>query len=312
MVRESKELVLSTPGGSNPRGRKRLRLFKSVYGSDSSTYVVPLPMIAPPGFKLSLHPSGEAHIKARDTGTVARGKFNLSGLRQMVLDGTFDRVVSSFFIPPRRARFLDGVIVPYSWAKGLLHWTGTIDLAVEEMISSNIPVKLGDTRHIQSDLSLLRRAGVLHPLDMIFLTDRRADSILVFVNLFELPDLGLPDLAAPSDVRLRLTMGAALAHLRSYGGLFISIPQGRRVSLITERIGLRNLVEGFGELDTLAEQVGWKEEMQERLEEFERDFVPSLREIRPRATLRMASLRRGEKPAVRQTSTPTPDRCRRA
>lgn len=117
MAPDSRELLVA----SSPR----LRVVKSVRGSDSSTYLVPLPGLAPPGFKLSIHPSGRIHVKSRDEGLIAEGSLTL--LPDALTDGTFDRIAASLILRPRRQRAVGGVIIPYEWLMRLGEWPGSVE-----------------------------------------------------------------------------------------------------------------------------------------------------------------------------------------
>lgn len=302
MSPESREIVISAPAVLRNGGRTRLRILKAVDGSDSSSYLIPLPTIAPPGFKLSIHPSGEVHLKSRDLGTVSRGRIDFARLQLMALDGTFDRIFSGLITHPRRTRFLEGVLIPFSWAKKVTNWSGPLDLEIDELIHSLIPLRFGDTRHISSHLATMRDTRLLQPFDMIFTSDGRADATLVFVNLCKDARPPKLEIEIPNDIGFRRTLESSISQVRSYGGLFLAFPEGRRLKCLLERVGLRNLVEGFEELDHIAEQAGWKDAMASALQRPAEELQAALLALEPRPLVRVVSLRRRARQTSRQDS----------
>lgn len=283
MTSESKEIVL-TSGGSSVR----LPILKSVERPGSSTYVVPLPGIAPPGTHVSFHPFGEVHVKARDIGTLARG--NLSGLRRAAEDGTIDKAFAAMLPQPRKCRSAQAVIVPTEWASRFSLRSGDGNLPIDEFILAIHPVKFGDTRHLASDLRLLRKVGYLRPRDMMLFS--AGGDELVFINVEGDRPLDLPVVELPPDIPFRRTALAALPHLREYGGLFIRFPEGAALDRAAERLGLGGLTIALFQLDQIAKVTGWDVELQSKLGEIERMLKPTLSALVPNRPMTMRMLRR--------------------
>ncbi len=284
MAPDSKELLLATSPSS-----PRLRVVKSVRGSDSSTYLVPLPGLAPPGFKLSMHPSGEIHVKSRDEGLIAKG--SLSRLPDALTDGTFDRLAASLIVRPRRQRAVEGVIIPHEWLMRLGEWSGSVELRIDQFLTSVQPLELGDSRHLGSNLSLLRMAGYLGLLDVILISDSRPDSTLAFINL----GLGMgKELARIPDLKslpLWRTLTLAVAQIQEFDGIFLMIPEGRRLVRMADRLGLGDIERGFSGIDQLLDRSGQNAEIEQRVKCLERGFVGPLAALNPRRPLRVSKLR---------------------
>jgi len=284
MPTDSKELSLVPR-----RGFPGFRVMKVIRGSDSSTYLVPVPGLAPPSFKLSIHPSGEVHVKSRDAGLIAQG--NLNRLPSALIDGTLDRLAASLLVRPMRQRALEGVIIPYHWLERLSQWSLTEELRVDEFLASAQPLQLGDSRHLSANLSLLRRGGYLGPLDMVLLSDRRPDSTLSFINIGFTPDVELPPIHELRSLPLWRCLTLALGHVREYGGILVSIPEGRRLVRLADQLGLGDVARGFSTFDQLLDQPGHRAEIERRVRFLERDFVGPLAALAPRRPLRVSTLR---------------------
>lgn len=279
------------------RGLPGLRVMKSIQGSDSSTYLVPAPGLALPGFKLSIHPSGEIHVKSRDAGLIAQG--DLNRLPDAFTDGTVDRLAASLLVRPMRQRALEGVIVPYHWLRRFGEWSGTEELRIDEFLTSVQPLELGDSRHLGPNLALLRRAGYLGPLDVVLLSDRRPESTLSFINVGFVPDIELPPISDLRSLPLWRSLTLALAQIRGYGGILVSIPEGRRLARLANQFGLGDVARGFSSFDQLLDQPGYRSEIEQRVRFLERDFVRPLATLNPRRPLRVSTLRQ-KKPWLRQ------------
>jgi hypothetical protein len=292
MAPDSKELSLVAR-----RGLPGLRVMKSIQGSDSSTYLVPAPGLALPGFKLSIHPSGEIHVKSRDAGLIAQG--DLNRLPDAFTDGTVDRLAASLLVRPMRQRALEGVIVPYHWLRRFGEWSGTEELRIDEFLTSVQPLELGDSRHLGPNLALLRRAGYLGPLDVVLLSDRRPESTLSFINVGFVPDIELPPISDLRSLPLWRSLTLALAQIRGYGGILVSIPEGRRLARLANQFGLGDVARGFSSFDQLLDQPGYRSEIEQRVRFLERDFVRPLATLNPRRPLRVSTLRQ-KKPWLRQ------------
>ena len=284
MAPDSKELSLVAR-----RGLPGLRVMKTIRGSDSSTYLVPVPGLAPPGFKLSIHPSGDIHVKSRDDGLIAQG--NLNRLPTALTDGTLDRLAASLLVRPKRQRALEGVIVPYRWLRRLAEWSGTEELRIDEFLTSVQPLELGDSRHLGTNLSLLRGTGYLGPLDIVLLSDRRPESTLSFINVGFAPDIELPPFSELRTLPLWRSLTLAFGHLREFGGILLSIPEGQRLVRIANQLGLGDVAKGFATFDQFLDQPGHRAEIENRIEYLQRDFVRPLSSLNPRRPLRVSSLR---------------------
>lgn len=271
------------------RGLPGFRVMKSIRGSDSSTYIVPVPGLAPPGFKLSLHPSGEIHVKSRDAGLIAQG--NLKRLPTALTDGTFDRLAASLLVRPMRQRSLQGVAVPYHWLKRLGEWSGMEELRIDEFLTSVRPLELGDSRHLGPSLALLRSSGLLSPLDVVLLSDRRPESLLSFINVGFVPDIELPPFSELRTLPLWRSLTLAFGHLREFGGILLSIPEGQRLVRIANQLGLGDVAKGFATFDQFLDQPGHRAEIENRIEYLQRDFVRPLASLNLRRPLRVSSLR---------------------
>jgi len=250
---------------------------------------MPLPGLAPPSFKLSIHPSGELHLKSRDEGLIARGSLNR--LPSALTDGTFDRLAASLIVRPRRQRAVEGVIVPYEWLKRLANWSGSVELRIDEFLRSVQPLALGDSRHLGPNISLLRTAGYLRPLDVVLLSDRRPESTLSFINLGYGVGKQLPTLADLRSFPLWRSLALAIAQIQEFGGIFVIIPEGRRLVRIADRLGLGDVARGFSAIDQFLDQSGQKAQIQQRVECLERGFVRPLAALNPRRPLRVSKLR---------------------
>lgn len=290
MTPVEKEIIITAPKASAGDARLKLRVLKSITGMDSSTYLVPLPGVAPPGLKLSIHPFGDVHLKARDIGTVARANF--SQLSRAIADGTFDKVYSSLFVTPKRRRSALAVVVPAEWSSLLTEWSGTVEFPIEKVVRAIRPVRLGDTRHLATDLRLLREAGFLRPRDLMLFADDSPDTTLSFINLVSGDQFDIPPISIPRGTPFRLTIGAVISHFRRYGGLFVRFPEGKRLDALAERLGLGRLSDGFERLATYAKETGWTARMEDQLRLAGEVFDTSLKGLSLLRPVNMKALRR--------------------
>lgn len=289
-LRNPTELMVSYPAPSPEEGRRKLRLAKSVSGSDSSRYLIPLPSLAPPGFHISAHPSGEVHLKSRDTGVLARGKLN--GFFQSIQDGRFDREISSLIAPPSRRRFMDGLIFPFESMKSVILNKSSMDFALDAVLTSVFEVEFGDTRHLCSDITLLRETGYLRPLDTMMLSGRRPATRHLFLNLCEPDPVEFPEITVPDYSRCKRTVHAVFAHFMKYGGVFVNVPSDKKLMQMAGRLGLGGLLESFEELDQNPHVVEWKRAVEKHAMEMALDVVSGLRELRLRPPIRLSAIRR--------------------
>lgn len=252
--------------------------------SKGGTTLVPLPGLAPPGLHLELHP-GEIHLKARDTGVLARLK--TESLLRAVQDGTLDREFARALTPPRWRRSSTAVIMPAEFTHKLSGLADGGEIPLDRLLRAYVPVKFGDYRHLATELDRLRQTGVLRPRDFVLF-----ESSCGFINLSGEVPKDFPEFAVPHNLPMWRTIEAGLKHICRYGGLFVRIPEGRALDAAARRVGLEGLTEGFAQLERVAKESGWESAAAPRIKELERALRRSLEGLSPRRELRVKSLRR--------------------
>lgn len=292
--RKARELAMTGPPLSVGGVRPRLRLMKTVEGRDASTYLVPVPELAPPGLHFSAHPSGEFHLKSPLGETRARADFGR--LRQSTEDGTIDRVIAELLVRPKRWRFNDGLILSKDWLLSLGKGAWSTDLDLDQFLGSLKVVELGDSRHLASHLTRLRQHELLRPLDTLLLPDPRDDAELYFLNVLGEESVGIPPLTVTRDLPFWRSMSLAFSRVREFGGVFFLFPEGARLRRIADRVGVGGILRVFSALDRHLEGTGANPKLQERIEMIEKTFVPSLKSLKLGPPIRLAALPRRPSP----------------
>ncbi|HZY70537.1 MAG TPA: hypothetical protein VFF67_06140 [Thermoplasmata archaeon] len=263
---------------------------KTVEGSDRSQYLIPVPGIAPPGLRLSIHPSGTMHVKSRDHGVVARGK--TGQFIASVEDGTLDRLVSTMLVRPPRFRAAGCLVVPHEWIAELARSSGSYEFRIDGFVESVRPVLLGDSRHVASDLRLLRHYGFLRQFDTLFVPDPRPDGTLVFFNVQGVKPVTIPPFEISHDLPFWRSFTLALSHVRRYGGVFVLIPEGKRLQRIADRLGFGDILRGFDFVDEPLKELGVNTELGAQVKAIEEGFIPAVAGLKPLSFVRVAALRR--------------------
>ncbi len=287
MSSEPRDLSIVLPPPTRGGKSAKLRILKSVAARDSGSYVVIMPGIGPPGLHISLHPSGEIHLRARDTGSLARA--DLARLRKAVADGTLDAIFSRLLSTPKARRSLSGVILPAELTAKFGEGQATTEIPMQEFLRSMKLVKLGDTRHLPKTLDWMRRSGHLRYRDTILLALDKPGGTLAFVDLQQGAPLDLPPVTIPAGIPFRRTLTATLAQLRDFGGIFVRFPEGKELDRIAEKVGLGGLTKALSRLHDAAKEAGWQTQMEKRLAEVEQALRLVAREFAPPRAIRVTT-----------------------
>ena len=227
--------------GAPPSG---LRVMKSIRTPRDDTYLVLMPGVMPAGFHISIHASGEFHMKSRELGTVAR--VNLRVLLESLKTGALDSALASIITPPTGGVPAEGVIIRPDRLPGLGPGVSNanVDLPVATMLEGIERIEITNTSDLPAHIAWLREVGKLPERGLLLLDVDGSKRPTVFINLqgdkpFPRPLAEMPEL--PPETPMRATLAAAVRQLPRYGGLFISLPEGAQLRDLAHRAGLGSM-----------------------------------------------------------------------
>ncbi|MGP8078171.1 MAG: hypothetical protein ACLQD8_04335 [Thermoplasmata archaeon] len=240
----------AAPGATSPG----LRVLKTVTATDGGKYVIPMPGLLPAGLHISFHPSGEIHLKGRDFETVARIDLQrvVSGLLTGSLDSTFVKLLRT----PEPGKRALGVIVPPEFSDMVREEKTRVEIPADRLAESIQQVEFENTDRLASDLAWLRARGLIRRQSMVILSVDGNERRTVFINVFESEDFEHLPKEVPSAGVLKLTIEAALAQLRTYGGVMITFPSDAELEGLAEEAGLGDF---FRDLKKFSEDPALKE-----------------------------------------------------
>lgn len=263
-----------------------LPVMRSVRARDGGEYLVPMPGILPPGLHLSIHPSGELHLKSRDHGVVAR--LDLKRLVAGIKLGGLDSVFSELLREPRPGGKSVGTIIAHEFVNLVRQSGPTAELPADRLVESMREVEIDDTRLIPDTLAWLRSEG--------FLT--RGGSVLFRVgddgrSSFFI-DAGGPAAAEslpvdlPPELPFAGTIRAAAQQLRNLGGIMITFPENDELERLADRAGLGDFLRGLRAFADDPSLARFDADVRQNLEDLglEQMFGDSLKSIVARRPLR--------------------------
>jgi hypothetical protein len=247
MPSEEKEFRITgglVTSDSLPKG---LRLLKTVKAADSGVYIVPMPGLLPPGLHISLHPSGEVHLKGRDFSVTAR--VDIGQILKSLQNGELDDVFDTFLREPENGHSAEGIVVPENLVKFLRETTGTVEIPAEQLAASINRIEIEDTEGLAGDLDWLRSKGILAKGTMLMLSVAGSDRITVFINVLQNRLLATLPAGIPMGALMKRTIESGLAQLRKYGGIFVTFPDEGELERLADRIGLGELFGAIAHLE---------------------------------------------------------------
>ena len=266
-------LVAEGGAGNPPRG---LRVAKTVKSEQSGSYLVPLPGMLPPGFHISLHPSGELHLKARDFGVIAR--VNLGELIGGLVSGDMDELLLQFVGEPEAGLRAKGVVVPRNVYPGLSKLgageSGPVALSLAELAEAASFIEIDDTKDLAHDLEWLREQGELNPGGMKMLSVDGQRHEHVFMNLLGRGARTTVAVPLPQGTPFPKTVAAVLHQLSQYGGFFIRVPSEAEFAKVAERAGLGEFYRGLSEFVARLDEGENKGALESLIREFAAGAAP--------------------------------------
>jgi hypothetical protein len=238
-----------------PRGRKALKLTRSA--SDGSTYLIPLPGLAPDGLHISQHPSGELHIRTPDRKVDAR--LDVMAIAAAALSGQLDESFAELLGPPPSGRAAEVTLLPMSRVPppdpNRRHET----VPLEPYLGSGMVIVLDDTAEMAALIHALASDGTLRVGDCLRIDlSGSDDEISIFRYVGKVPIEGAAADVPPQFARFH---AAIMRGLRDYQGLFVTYTERVFSQLEKSMPGMKDFAAGLEKMETAA---GGPAEMERR------------------------------------------------
>jgi hypothetical protein len=271
-------LVAKAPTeGSPPAG---LRLMKTVRGRDESLYLLVMPGVVPNPLKLSIHPSGEIHLKAIGAEVIARVDRDqlFENLKSGVLDGPIAKFLNpklprvpadGFFVPP------DVFDVPKVKAGEPLK---DANVSMKRLFETMTKVELDKLSELPKAIQWLRAEGRLPQKGMLFLAPKGSDRPIVFVSLADAPWKHAPE-KLPEGLPYPKTFQALLDGLREHGGLLLTMPDENDLRELARMVGLGDFLDGLDWLSKRLDEPSIRTNVSESMEQIVASFVGPLEAV---------------------------------
>jgi hypothetical protein len=297
-------LVANRPAeGSPPAG---LRLLKTVRGNDESLYLLMMPGVTPDPLKLSIHPTGDIHLKARGVGLIAR--IDRDALFENLKSGTLDATLAKFLTPKLRHEVAEGVIVPPDVFPFPEIKPGEalkdVDFSMDRLAERMTKIELDDLSELPKAIGWLRSEGHLPVRAMLFLASKGSDRPVVFASLMDSVPKDLPE-RLPEGLPFPKSLQALFDRIRTYGGLLLVIPDEAELLEMARAVGLGDFVEGLNRLGASLGEPAVEAAVRATLEELVTGFqvpVEALVRARPIRPLKSMYRLRRISPRSRRTS----------
>jgi hypothetical protein len=228
-----------------------LRLTKTVRGRDESLYLFMLPGVVPNPLKLSIHPTGEIHLKAKRSGLIAR--LDRDVLIEKVKSGSLDAPLAKFLTPKLTQGAAEGFVIPPDLFPQPRVKAGEplldVDFSMERLLEGMTKIELDNLADLPKALALLRSKGQLPPRTMLLLATESSDRPVMFVSLLSGPMTNAPD-TLPEGLPFPKTLRSVFDCLRSYGGLLLTMPDENELFELSKVIGLGGLFDAINRFAT--------------------------------------------------------------
>jgi hypothetical protein len=221
---------------------------KTIKGGDASTYIVPLPGALTEGLHLSLHPSGEIHLKDRDNGIIAR--VNIIQLLNGLKSGGMDRLLAALMRPPEGGQSAEAFVVPRELLQSLSSDSRDVEIKIERLVDSFNVIVFDDTSNLGKNLDWLRGEGLLKEQGVMLFTVEESDATYGFINVLRDKPVDMPLPPVSDGLPFSQTIRNLMGQLQEYGGIFFAIPnEDDDIKKFADEIGIG----GF--YDTLARKM---------------------------------------------------------
>ncbi len=256
MPDKEQELRIVARKGAEGEMPPGLRILKTIKTPRNDTYLVVAPGLAPSGLHLSLHPSGEIHLKSKDKGVIA--KVELKDIVGSFQSGAMDEVLSALLSSPAPGQRATGAVVRPERLPMLDPSSGRAiqAISVEDLAEMATPIEIDDTSHLAGHIDWLRQHGHLPVKGILTLELEASRDVVVFVNAYANRPHIAEKIVLPRGVPMARTVHAVVDQLQIYGGFFVSIPNENSLAALAEKVGIgdfyrafKGAIESIGEVD---------------------------------------------------------------